>query len=94
MEVNQIPNKYPSNKEIKRVDACTIDVKIEQTTLKQQNLQPIINVITQKIPLFHLFCPLKSLNEKIFTQNIKKAFKSFTKKSLRFVANFENQGNS
>ena len=93
MRVNQIPNKYPSHKEIKCVDACTIDVKIEQTMLKQQNLQPIINVIPQKIPLFHLFCPLKSLNKKIFTQNIK-AFKSFTKKSLKVVANFENHRNS
>ena len=30
---NQIPNKHPSYKEIKCVDACAIDAKIEQTTL-------------------------------------------------------------
>ena len=32
--VNQIPNRHPSNREIRCVDACTIDVNIEQITLK------------------------------------------------------------
>ena len=31
---NQIPNKHPSNKENKGVDACAIDAKIKQITLK------------------------------------------------------------
>ena len=34
LEVNQIPNKHPSDKEIKFVDICAIDAKTEQTTLK------------------------------------------------------------
>ena len=30
-----IPNKHPLNEEIKCVDTCAIDAKIEQTTLKR-----------------------------------------------------------
>ena len=32
---NQIPNKHPFNEEIKCVDTCAIDAKIELTTLKR-----------------------------------------------------------
>ena len=48
------------------VDACAIDAKIEQT-----------NPTTAKFgynykEIFSVFCELKSLNEKVFTQNMKK----------------------
>ena len=49
LEVNQIPNRHSSNREIKCVDACTIDINIEKITLKQQNLQLIIKVMSKKI---------------------------------------------
>lgn len=50
---NKIKNKHSSNKEIKFVDACALDAKIQQTTVKTAKLQPITKVISQKNSAFH-----------------------------------------
>ena len=69
LEVDQIPNKHPSNKKIKCVDYCTIDANIEQTTLKRAKFAAtIIKLISQKNSAFPSILHFQKLKPKGFSE--------------------------